>query len=258
MSALEARGLRLRLNGRDILDGVDAVFPRGKVTAIVGPNGAGKSTLLACLAGLRKPDAGTAQLDGQDVRALRPRQRARTLGFLPQTPEVAWDVEVETLVGLGRTPFIGARGLTAEDRVQVERALAVTEMTGMARRIVNTLSGGERARALIARVLAGEPDWLLADEPMTGLDPGHQLDAAALFRRMADAEGRGVVVTLHDLALAARLADQVLVLADGRVLAHGVPSQALSAEVLGAAYDIDARVTAGEAGPIIEIVGRRG
>ncbi|MBQ1544023.1 ABC transporter [Caulobacter sp. CCUG 60055] len=257
MSGLKAAGLRLGLNGRAILGGVDVSFARGEVSAVIGPNGAGKSTLLACLAGLRRPDDGTVDLDDADIRRLSPRARARRMGFLPQTPEIAWSVDVETLVGLGRTPFVGALGLGAADREAVARALAATDMTGMSQRVVTTLSGGERARALIARALAGEPDWLLADEPMTGLDPGHQLDAADLFRKMA-ADGRGVVVTLHDLSLAARVADKIVVLAGGRVLADGRPAEALTPQVLAEAYGIEARVVAGAGGPVVEIVGRRG
>ncbi len=257
MSGLKAAGLRLGLNGRAILGGVDVSFARGEVSAVIGPTGAGKSTLLACLAGLRRPDDGTVDLDDADIRRLSPRARARRMGFLPQTPEIAWSVDVETLVGLGRTPFVGALGLGAADREAVARALAATDMTGMSQRVVTTLSGGERARALIARALAGEPDWLLADEPMTGLDPGHQLDAADLFRKMA-ADGRGVVVTLHDLSLAARVADKIVVLAGGRVLADGRPAEALTPQVLAEAYGIEARVVAGAGGPVVEIVGRRG
>jgi len=257
VSGLKAAGLRLGLNGRAILGGVDVSFARGEVSAVIGPNGAGKSTLLACLAGLRRPDDGTVDLDDADIRRLSPRARARRMGFLPQTPEIAWSVDVETLVGLGRTPFVGALGLGAADREAVARALAATDMTGMSQRVVTTLSGGERARALIARALAGEPDWLLADEPMTGLDPGHQLDAADLFRKMA-ADGRGVVVTLHDLSLAARVADKIVVLAGGRVLADGRPAEALTPQVLAEAYGIEARVVAGAGGPVVEIVGRRG
>ena len=145
MSGLKAAGLRLGLNGRAILGGVDVSFARGEVSAVIGPNGAGKSTLLACLAGLRRPDDGTVDLDDADIRRLSPRARARRMGFLPQTPEIAWSVDVETLVGLGRTPFVGALGLGAADREAVARALAATDMTGMSQRVVTTLSGGERA-----------------------------------------------------------------------------------------------------------------
>jgi iron complex transport system ATP-binding protein len=139
----------------------------------------------------------------------------------------------------------------------VQRAMEVTGTERFAERIVETLSGGERARVLIARALAGEPDWLLADEPLAGLDPGHQLDAAALFRQVAG-EGRGVVVTLHDLPMAARLADRVIVLAAGRVLADGPPAAALTPAVLAGAYGIEARWIEGAGRPLIEIVGRHG
>ena len=127
----------------------------------------------------------------------------------------------------------------------------------MASRDVTSLSGGERARALIARALAGEPEWLIADEPLTGLDPGYQLEVAALFRRLA-AAGRGVIVTLHDLHMALRMADRVLVLAEGRVLADGTPTTALSPAVLTQAYGVETRFWDGAAGPMIEIVGGRG
>ena len=255
MTVLAADRLRVRLGGRDVLDGVTLALQPGQVTAVIGPNGAGKSTLLACLAGLRKPDAGQALLDATPIATLAHRDRARRIGFLPQTPEIAWAVDVETLVGLGRTPYAGARGLSTADHEAVARALDAADITAFARRDVTTLSGGERARALIARALAGEPEWLLADEPFAGLDPGHLLDAAQLFRRFADA-GRGVVLTLHDLSLAARLADRLIVLAEGRVLADGSALEALSPSVLAAAYGVEARLSQGAAGPLVELVGR--
>lgn len=254
---LSAHGLAVRLGGRPVLAGVSATLHPGQVTAVVGPNGAGKSTLLACLAGLRTPDAGEARLGERPVLSLGARPRARRIGFLPQIPEIAWAVEARTLVGLGRSPFSGAWGLSAGDWAAVDKAMASAEVAEFAHRVVTTLSGGERARVLIARALAGEPEWLLADEPLAGLDPGHQLDAAALFRGLADA-GKGVVVTLHDLALALRLADRVIVLAEGVVAADGPPVEALAPPILARAYGIEARFTAGAEGPLIEITGRRG
>jgi len=254
--ALEARGLVVRLGGRAVLDGVDLAFQPGKVTAVLGPNGAGKSTLLNCLAGLRRPDAGETHLDGRPIETLSAKTRARSLGYLPQAPEIAWSLDVRTYARLGRTAYLGAFGPTAEDEAAVERALIRTQMTAFADRDVTTLSGGERARALIARVLAGEPRWLIADEPLTGLDPSHQLDAADLLRGFA-AEGGGVVVTLHDLGFAARVADRAVVLVEGRVIADGPPAEALSPEVLARAYDIDARWTAGAVGPLLDLIGRR-
>lgn len=256
MNLLRAENLTVRLRGRVVLSGLDLAFTPGQVTAVVGPNGAGKSTLLDCLAVLRRPDAGQVLLDDHPLRDLPPRQRAQLIAYLPQSPEIAWAVTGRTLVGLGRTPYVGAWGLTAEDHVAVDRALAVTGVTDFADRVVSTLSGGERARVLIARALAGDPRWLLADEPLAGLDPGHVLDACDQFRRLADDEGRGVIVTLHDLDAALRIADRVIVLAEGRMLADGEPRQALSPEVLKAAYGVEVRMLEGVRGPVLEMVGR--
>jgi iron complex transport system ATP-binding protein len=255
MTELIARNLAVRLGGRVLFEGLDASFEPGRVTCIVGPNGAGKSTLMACLAGLRRPDAGEVRLGDAAVLKLGAAVRARRIGFLPQTPEIAWPIEAETLVALGRLPHRSS-GRAPGDRAAVEAAMRATAVTGFARRRVDSLSGGERARVLIARALAGEPEWLLADEPLSGLDPGHQMDAAALFRRLARADGYGVVMTLHDLPLALRLADQILVLADGGLIASGAPAEALTPEVIGRAYGVDARLVAGHGGPLLELIGR--
>lgn len=257
MTQLAASGISVRLGDKPVLDGVSTVFETGQVTAIVGPNGAGKSTLLTCLAGLRKADRGQVTLDGQNVFGFPARYRAQRIGYLPQIPEVAWAVDVRTLVGLGRTPYIGARGLAAEDDDAIETAMALTDVGSFADRSVTTLSGGERARVLLARALAGEPQWLLADEPFAGLDPGHQLDAGVLFQRLARERGCGVVVTLHDLHMALQITDRVVVLAEGRVLADDAPLKALSADILARAYGVQSRFWDGQNGPMIEIVGRR-
>ncbi|WP_395945470.1 ABC transporter ATP-binding protein [Brevundimonas sp.] len=255
MSVLSCEDLSVVIGRKPILSGVGLSFEVGRVTAVVGPNGAGKSTLLACLAGLRAPTTGTVTLDGEALAGMKPRPRARRLAFLPQIPEIAWAVEARTLVELGRTPFVGAWGQTGEDRAAVDRALAAANVEAFEHRIVDTLSGGERARVLIARALAGEPEWLLADEPLTGLDPAHQLDAAALFRRLA-VSGVGVVVTLHDLSLALRMADRVIVMADGGVLADDPPATALTPDVLRRAYGVEATVTPGEGGPLVDVIRR--
>ncbi|WP_395650328.1 ABC transporter ATP-binding protein [Brevundimonas sp.] len=255
MSVLACENLDVTIGSRSILAGIDLRLSAGGVTAIVGPNGAGKSTLLTCLAGLREPNAGRVTLDGADLAGVRPRQRARRLSFLPQTPEVAWAVECRTLVELGRTPFVGARGQTDADRAAVDRAMAAADVTTFEHRLIDSLSGGERARVLMARALASEPVWLLADEPLTGLDPAHQLDAAALFRRLAG-EGVGVVVTLHDLSMAFRISDRVVVLSQGRVLADGPPETALTPEVLRDAYGVEAARIDGPGGPLIDVLSR--
>lgn len=255
MSLLSCADLGVAIGSRAILSGVSLSLQPGKVTAIIGPNGAGKSTLLTCLAGLRAPSSGVVQLDGVGFNAMKPRDRARRLAFLPQTPEIAWSVECRTLVELGRTPFIGARGQAAEDRTAVDRAMAAANVTAFAHRVVDTLSGGERARVLLARALAGEPEWLLADEPLTGLDPAHQLDAASLFRRLAG-DGVGVIVTLHDLSMALRMSDRIIVLAEGGVLADEPPATALTPDVLRRAYGVEATLTQGPGGALIDVIRR--
>jgi iron complex transport system ATP-binding protein len=225
------------------------------VSAIVGPNGAGKSTLLSCLAGLRRPDAGEVRLDGDPVGALPSRERARRIGYLPQAPEIAWRLDVHTFVRLGRTAHRGVFGEDPGDAEAVDQALRSTAMTEFSRRDVTTLSGGERARVLIARALAGQPAWLLADEPLTGLDLSHQIDAGTLLRRVA-AGGVGVVMSLHDLSFAARVADRIVLIADGRVLADGPLALALPPPMLARAYGVDARWVDGKSGLLLDVLGR--
>ena len=258
MSTLHAQDITLSFGDRKVLDGVTADFARGPVIAIVGPNGAGKSTLLSCLAGLRKADAGEARLGEERVVAIPGRRRARHIAFLAQSPEIAWDVDVRSFIGLGRTPHLGAFGPSGEDKAAVDRAIAKARLEDFADRAVTRLSGGERARALIARALAGETDWLLADEPLTGLDPAHALDALSLFRQLAHGEGRGVVLTLHDLNLAARFADRVLVLNEGRLVIDGAPQAALAPDILADVYGVVVRRHEGEGGPLIEVLSRVG
>lgn len=256
MSELSAWHLSVKLEDRLILNDISTVFRTGQVTAVIGANGAGKSTFLSCLAGLRKPSKGKTLLDGEPVLTMQARERAKKIGFIQQSPDIAWAIDVTTLVGLGRTPHAGTMGLSSEDNQAVLKAMTTAEVTELANRDVTTLSGGERARALLARALAGEPNWLLADEPFAGLDPRHQLDAADIFRKMASEHGQGVIVTLHDLSLAARMADHVIVLAKGQIIAEGAPEVSLSRKVLKQAYHVETRFIAGEAGALVEVVGR--
>ena len=255
MSGLHAQGLTLRRGRREIMAGLDLALQPGEVTVLLGPNGAGKSTLLSALAGLLAPASGTVFLDGADLAALAPAARARRIGFQPQTPEIAWPLEVRILVGLGRIPHTGARGLSAKDARIIEAALVEAGAADLADRDASTLSGGERARVMIARVLAGEPDWLLADEPLAGLDPGCQIDAAETLVRRARA-GCGVVLTLHDLTLAARIADRALVLGEGKLLADGPPEVALAQDVLARAFGVRTALRRGPEGVTVDILGR--
>ena len=234
---LAAENLSLRRGGARVLDGVGAELAPGAITAIVGPNGAGKSSLLLGLAGLLPPEAGRVMLEGGDLSAIAPREKARALGYLPQGADIAWDVSVETLVALGRMPHGDARG---GGRGAIERAIAALSLEELRHRPASRLSGGERARALLARVLAGEPRWILADEPLAALDLAHQIALIRHLRACAEG-GQGVVVVLHDLALAMNNADRVLVLDGGRLVAAGAPEDALAPERIAAVWGIEAR-----------------
>lgn len=222
----------LTLGGR--LHELSVSLARGQVTAICGPNGAGKSTLLQTLAGLLTPGKGTVLLDGEALGHVPPTSRARRIGYLPQSAEVAWDVTARSLVALGRMPH----GDTAA--APVDAALAALDCEKLADRRVLTLSGGERARVLLARVLAGEPQWILADEPLAALDLAHQTALVRHFRRVAE-EGTGVVLVLHDLAAAMNHADRVVVLDRGRLGADGPPAQALAEEIIAQVWQVRAR-----------------
>ena len=225
----------LSLPGR--LHGVSLSLRAGEVTAICGPNGAGKSSLLSCLAGLLAPGSGQVRLDEAALHAIPAAARARALGYLPQAPEVAWDVSVQTLASLGRLPW---RTSPAEDSAAIDAALLALDLPAFAHRPVSQLSGGERARALLARVLAGTPRWLLADEPLANLDLAHQLALLGHLRTCAG-QGMGVVLVLHDLALAMNHADRVVVLDQGAVVADGPPELALAEWVLAQVWGVEAR-----------------
>ena len=239
---LSIHGLGVTLSGRTVLDGVSAVLRPGRVTAILGPNGAGKSTLIKAVAALIAPTTGSVRLGDRDVAALAPRERARSIGYLPQDARVQWNIAVSDVVALGRAPHRAPfAGPDARDADAIARAMAATETLHLADRPINELSGGERARALLARVLAGEPDWLLADEPLAGLDPRHQLD---ILDRLGDVarQGRGIAIVLHDLLHAGRVADDVLLLHQGKVLASGEAGAVLTPENLRIAFEIEVSV----------------
>lgn len=217
--------LTMTRGGREVVRDVTATLEPGTITAIVGPNGAGKSSLLLALAGLLEPSQGTVTLDGQELSAISPRQRARGIGYLPQDGDIAWDVSVEALVALGRMPHGDTR------REPVHAALHALALDRFRSRPVSRLSGGEKARVLLARVLAGEPRWILADEPLAALDLAHQISLIDHFRTSAGA-GTGIVLVLHDLALAMNHANRVVVLDSGQCVADGAPHEALSPDLI--------------------------
>lgn len=207
------------------LAGVTAALQPGTLTAICGPNGAGKTTLLRALAGLQ---SGPITLGDQPLSAIPARTRAQAIGYLPQHGEAAWNLTAKALVRLGRLPH---RTSAAEDEAACHAALAALDLLDLAQRPIHTLSGGERARVLLARVLAGSPRWILADEPLASLDLAHTRTLLQHLRRLAD-QGVGVIVVVHSLAHAMNHAGRALVLHEGRLAADGLPETALSADVL--------------------------
>jgi iron complex transport system ATP-binding protein len=216
------------------LEAVSADCAPGKITVICGPNGAGKSSLLAALAGLLLPQSGAVTLDGEPLADVPNMARARAIGYLPQAGEVAWNLSVAALAGLGRLPH----GDSA--REPVAQALAAMDLTPLATRPVVTLSGGERARALLARVLATQPRWILADEPLAALDLAQQQALLGHLRRQAEA-GTGVVLVLHDLPLAVNHADHVIVMQNGKIVTQGAPESALDSAVIADVWQVPAR-----------------
>lgn len=254
---LSVTKLEVRLRGRTVLHGVDALFRPGRVTAILGPNGSGKSTLLRTMAGLRDPDGGQVRLGGRLVGRLSPRERAQRIGYLPQDAAVHWNLGVRELVALGRLPHRAPFVAPDEaDSTAIDTALAATAIASLQTRTVDQLSGGERARVLLARVLAGEPHWLLADEPLASLDPVHQLAVLDQLRALA-ATGTGVVIVLHDLIQAARAADEVLLLKEGRVIAFGPPQTALAHGPLREAFGVEVMVIGDAEGRLLPVpIGR--
>lgn len=230
---LAAENLTLMRGGQPVVERVSAQLAPGTITAILGPNGAGKSSLLLGLAGLLEAAEGRVLLGGSDLAVLAPRERAQSIGYLPQAPEIAWDVSVESLVALGRLPW---RDRGADE---IAAAIAALGLADLRHRPASRLSGGERARVLLARVLAGTPRWILADEPLAALDLAHQLALIAHFKACA-AGGQGVAVVLHDLAIAMNHADRVLVLERGQLVADGAPADVLDTGLIAQVWGVKA------------------
>jgi iron complex transport system ATP-binding protein len=248
---LEARAVGVWLGGCRVLDGVDLAVEAGEIVAVIGANGAGKSTLLKVMAGLIAPREGTVAVGGRPLADFDRRALAREIAYLPQERAVHWPLTVRRLVALGRLPFRAPiAGPSPDDLAAVDEAMAAMDVTAFADRPVTELSGGERARVLLARALAQRPRFLVADEPSTGLDPAHGLALFAQFVRMAAVQ-RAVVVALHDLTLAARYCHRVLLLKDGTALAQGSPRDVLTPDRLAQAYGVRATVAEIEGRPVV-------
>lgn len=240
-------------DGQPVIAGVSARFRPGRVTIILGPNGAGKSSLIKAMAALI-PFTGSIAIGGSPLAALSPRDRARQIGYLPQDGVIHWNVRAREAVALGRTPHRSPfAALSNDDHAAIHDAMAATDTLALADRSLDTLSGGERARVLLARVLAGRPAWLLADEPLASLDPAHQIDILARLGGLA-ASGMGIVLVLHDLAQAARLADDALLLKAGRAVACGPADEVLTAPTLGALFDVEIAMMSMSSGRAMPLV----
>jgi len=240
VALLTARGLGVTLSGRVVLKDVSLALSAGHLVALVGPNGAGKTTLLRSLAGLI-PSDGIIEIGGQALSSLPLRERAKRFGYLPQGHLVHWPLPAKDVVALGRYPH-GATDparLSPGDTEAVLRAMQAVDVMQFSERRVTELSGGERSRVALARVLAVEAPVILADEPTASLDPRHQIDVMKNLRTTAD-NGVLVIVVTHDLGLAARFADHVLVLREGRLVSQGTPSVALSEQVMAEVFRISA------------------
>lgn len=240
---LQAVGVTLGYGDRVIVDGLDLGIEAGTVTTIIGPNGCGKSTLLRALGRLLKPSGGEVLLDGKRIDKIPTREVAKVLGMLPQAPSAPEGLTVADLVARGRHPHqTWYRQWSSDDESAVGAALAMTGLADLAERPLDELSGGQRQRAWISMALAQGTDLLLLDEPTTFLDLAHQVEVLELVRHLHEKSGRTVVMVLHDLNLAARYADTLVAMRDGRVIAAGNPHEVLTEDLLLEVFDLEAKV----------------
>ncbi|GAB2939945.1 ABC transporter ATP-binding protein [Streptomyces sp. NPDC058869] len=258
LARLAARGVTVGYGDRTVIDGLDVAIPPGVITTIIGPNGCGKSTLLRTLTRLLRPAGGTVVLDGEDIGTLRTKDVAKKLGLLPQAPLAPEGLTVADLVARGRHPHQSwLRQWSSDDADVVRRALAMTGVADLADRAVDSLSGGQRQRVWISMTLAQGTDLLLLDEPTTYLDLAHAIDVLDLVDDLHES-GRTVVMVLHDLNLATRYSDNLVVMRGGAVLAQGHPRDVITAELLHEAFGLRAMVIDDPVGdrPLIVPIGR--
>ncbi len=240
---VDASSVTVGYGQRTIIRDLSATFPAGKVTTIVGPNGCGKSTLLRAMSGLLNLDTGTVSVDGQNISDMKRKDVARILGMLPQSPVAPEGLLVSDLVARGRHPHQAwFRQWSSTDEDAVFEALKQTGSADLASRTLDELSGGQRQRVWISMVLAQNTDILFLDEPTTYLDLATSVDILELVDSLRQELGRTVVMVLHDLNLAVRYSDYLVVMKEGQVIASGAPAEIITAELLQDAFDLRARV----------------
>jgi iron complex transport system ATP-binding protein len=245
VTQLDGVNLCVQRGARLLLNNVTLQAHAGEFVAVIGPNGAGKSTLLSVLAGLLKPDAGTVALDGNALGSMPGRKLAQQRAYLPQNPRCEWPIAVERLVALGLTPSLPAFGrLPAGFADRISAALDACDLLQHRHQPATTLSGGELTRAMLARALVGNPQVLIVDEPMSGLDPRHALDTAERLRNLGRA-GTLVIASIHDLTLAGRYASRIVALKDGSVQGDGATGATLTPELIRRTFEVEACVSGG-------------
>ncbi|MDR7328624.1 ABC transporter ATP-binding protein [Corynebacterium guangdongense] len=260
MTTLTAERISVAYEGRAVIEELSLHLPDGRVTAVIGANGCGKSTLLRTLARLLPTTSGRVLVDATDAASFRPREFARRVGLLPQSPVAPEGILVADLVGRGRSPHQGRFGRwRAGDYAAVADALEMTGLTELAQRPVNELSGGQRQRAWIAMVLAQQTDVLLLDEPTTYLDVTTQLEILELLGDLNRRLGTTVVMVLHDMNLAARYSDHLVAMRAGAILAEGTPEEVVTADTLAEVFDLDAQILTDPLTrrPLVAPIGRR-
>ncbi len=243
MTLIEARSVRFAYGSAPILMGVNFAVGEGEFVGLIGPNGSGKSTLLKLLGSLIRLNAGSIDLLGQPLRAYSPREIARLVAHVPQSTALEFPFTVREIVLMGRSPHLRRFEIeSAHDRALADDALRATNALHLADRLINTLSGGEQQRVILARALAQQPRVLLLDEPTNNLDVRHQVEVLALARLLARERKIGVVAAVHDLSQAARYCDRLALMVCGRIIADDAPEQVLTPERIRQAFEIEARV----------------
>jgi len=238
---LEIVDLCFSYGARRVLDGISANVSRGHILGIVGPNGTGKTTLIKCVANLIRPAKGNILIDGADPRSFDPRQLARCLAYVPQHARSRFPVTVFEAVLMGRRPYVHWRP-SEHDLKRTAEIIGELSLRELATRDLDQLSGGQAQKVILARALAQEPDYLLLDEPTSNLDLYHQLEVMEIIRRLVDLKAMGAVIAVHDLNLAARYCDTVMMLKDSKVFASGEPSRVIVPENIREVYTVDADV----------------